>query len=374
MPCWRPGLSEAALCAASDLPAQTIDFRYKPPQWQTSICPPDDWQKTLVGMDGALLYDYPGKFAGFATKITAGVNAPSEWLRQELHSPRVPVVRTFKKSGPIEITEEAFAVAPPLPAARKRAEGLQIEKAGSFTGQTGWASPPAGVDPAFRNIAVGFGQPIHYRLPAPKGRAYTVVFGLCEGWHTNAAKRILDLKVEGRTLKQVDMIAEKGRNVPALFPFAARDENGDGWVDLEVAAATTATDKNTILNVLWVFNEGEAPDMAELMGGRSPKPALVHLDCSTSTGIVQPTRHDIILMRLRNTGQAAANVTPTLTLESTLPVATRLDGLRVSVGANTTVVLPEAAHQVVKAGEQRTELLWLPERSPPAAKWCWPSA
>ena len=34
-----------------------------PPYWQTAICLPDDWQKTLVGKDGAMLYDYPGDFA-----------------------------------------------------------------------------------------------------------------------------------------------------------------------------------------------------------------------------------------------------------------------------------------------------------------------
>ena len=39
----------------------TIDFRYAPPWWQTSICLPDDWQKTLVGKEGSLLYDYPGQ-------------------------------------------------------------------------------------------------------------------------------------------------------------------------------------------------------------------------------------------------------------------------------------------------------------------------
>ena len=53
----------------------TIDFRYAPPGWQTAICLPDDWQKTLVGKDGSLLYDYPGSYSGFGTRITFGLSA-----------------------------------------------------------------------------------------------------------------------------------------------------------------------------------------------------------------------------------------------------------------------------------------------------------
>jgi hypothetical protein len=42
-------------------PAWTVDHRYAPVWWQTAICLPDDWQKTLVGKEGTLLYDHPGK-------------------------------------------------------------------------------------------------------------------------------------------------------------------------------------------------------------------------------------------------------------------------------------------------------------------------
>ena len=98
----------------------TIDFRYAPPWWQTSICLPDDWQKTLVGKDGSLLYDYPGNYAGFGTRITFGLPGETQWLKQELASPRVPIVRTIQRNGDVEIVQETFAVAPPLAAATKR--------------------------------------------------------------------------------------------------------------------------------------------------------------------------------------------------------------------------------------------------------------
>jgi hypothetical protein len=89
-----------------------VDFRYTPPDWQTSICLPDDWQKTLVGRSGALLYDYPGKFGGFGTRLSVEVEGGSQWLNQQLASPRVPIVRTIKRAGDLEVLEETFAVPP----------------------------------------------------------------------------------------------------------------------------------------------------------------------------------------------------------------------------------------------------------------------
>ncbi len=38
--------------------AQTVDFRYGPPEWQSAICLPDDPCKTLVDRSGDLLYHY----------------------------------------------------------------------------------------------------------------------------------------------------------------------------------------------------------------------------------------------------------------------------------------------------------------------------
>ena len=74
-------------------------FPLRPPWWQTAICLPDDWQKTLVGKEGQLLYDYPGKNSGFKTAIAIGLEGPTAWQRQELVSPRVPIVRTLLAAG-----------------------------------------------------------------------------------------------------------------------------------------------------------------------------------------------------------------------------------------------------------------------------------
>ena len=330
-----------------------IDFRYAPPNWQTSICLPDDWQKTLVGKDGALLYDWPGKFAGFGTKITFGVVEDMHWLKQELASPRVPIVRTSKRTGDVEISEEAFAVAPPGKAPRAaKPTAFAIERVGTTTVQAGWANPPKSADPAFRNVAIGWVAPVQYRFKADKGTRYTVVFGLCEGHHGEPGQRVLQLQIEGKARQTVDPVGEKGKNVPVLYPLAAQDENGDGWIDLAVAAAEQSPDRNTILNVLWVFREGGTPPLEELLTGQSSKPALAHLDCGQSLPLNNPPRHDVLLARLHNTGGGAAKVTPTLTIETEFAITPQPDNQRVLIGAGTTLFCPQPFVRAEKSGSK----------------------
>ncbi len=89
---------------------QVVDFHYAPPQWQTAICLPDDPYKSLVDKEGALLYHYQQGGREFGTRIEAEVTAGAVWKKQELVSPRVPIVRTERAAAGVEITEEAFAV------------------------------------------------------------------------------------------------------------------------------------------------------------------------------------------------------------------------------------------------------------------------
>lgn len=88
-----------------------LDFRYAPPDWQTSICLPDDWQKTLVGRDGTLLYDYAGQ--DFATRIRLSLGDGEQWLGQELENPRTPITVTRSQRDGITLTVRAFAVPDP---------------------------------------------------------------------------------------------------------------------------------------------------------------------------------------------------------------------------------------------------------------------
>ena len=133
------------------------------------------------------------------------------------------------------------------------------------------------------------GGSVHYRIRAARGEKYTVVLGLCEGWHAKPGQRILDLVIEGKTRKTVDMVAEHGRNVPVLFPFEARDENGDGWIDAGIKPAAGSPDRNTILNLFWVF-QGDTPPVAELLSGKSSRPAVAHVSCGSERQPSGPPR------------------------------------------------------------------------------------
>jgi len=352
-----------AVCAAEPAgaaPGWSLDHRYAPPWWQTSICLPDDWQKTLVGKEGRLLYDFRGKFSGFKTRIGFRLEGDVGWVGQELASPRVPVVRTLKRSGPVEIVEEAFAVAPPLPPGQDAM--IQVERLDTGGNMPNWAAPKGPCDPAFRHIAVAMSGSVRYRFRAEKGKTYAVVLGLCEGHWTEPAKRPLQLVIEGRARQKVDMIGEHGHNVPAVFPFEVKDENGDGWIEVTVDPVDGAPDRNTILNALWVF-DGAAPPAEQLIAGTSRVRPLAYVDCGTAQPESRPPRHDLVIARLRNTGAQPVKVTPTLLVESEQPIVLQPDKRHVLIGSETKLASPVPFARAAPS-EQKLSLWFEPAEIP----------
>jgi len=99
-----------AIADASPAGAEVLDFRHAPPKWQTAICLPDDPQKSLVDDCGTLLYHFGKGGNEFATRVAVEVTGDSGWQKQELHSPRIPIVRTRRAAEGLQIIEEAFAV------------------------------------------------------------------------------------------------------------------------------------------------------------------------------------------------------------------------------------------------------------------------
>ncbi len=89
------------------------DFRYAPPEWQASICLPDDPHKTLVDKSGQLLYDYHRGGREFGTRVWVEVADGTAWKHQQLFSPRVPIVQTTYEAAGLKIVQEAFAVTAP---------------------------------------------------------------------------------------------------------------------------------------------------------------------------------------------------------------------------------------------------------------------
>lgn len=113
-------LAIATLGPPSRTDAASIDFTYSPPKWQTSICLPDDPFKSLVDASGTLLYHFE-RFGfkeserEYGTRIALEISPTAMWSKQQLLSPRVPIVRTTREDAELEILEEAFAVTDLVP-------------------------------------------------------------------------------------------------------------------------------------------------------------------------------------------------------------------------------------------------------------------
>jgi hypothetical protein len=78
----------------------TIDFRFAPWDFQSTICFPDDPAKTVVGKDGGLRYDFPhDNFAGInqygtIVEFTLGGMGRDVWKGQTMEAPGVPIIHT----------------------------------------------------------------------------------------------------------------------------------------------------------------------------------------------------------------------------------------------------------------------------------------
>ena len=324
-------LAAALLQSLQVTAADVVDFRFSPPEWQTAICLPDDPHKSLVHCSGELLYHYNQGGREFATRIGVEFADGGAWQKQELASPRVPIVRTLRVAEGLEIVEEAFAVtdfahtdAPPPPLQRLDSGGTNRD----------WAKPPAGLDPSLGNIAVNMGGNIRYELAVPAGASRRVALALCEGWWKEFGQRVQVLQVEGAEPKTVDTVADIGQNQAAAFWFDAKDVDGDGKIEITVEAAPQAKDKNTILNGVWVFAADTKPDSDALLAGKLGSLALARMTTIKPDG---PARNDLILVRVTNSGTASRTLQPRVIVDTTLAFAFQPETQRVVVNDHETV-------------------------------------
>lgn len=78
-----------------------VDFRYAPTEFQSTVCFPDDPDKTVIGKYGDLRYDFPADiFAGieqFGTivEFTLAGMPRSEWVEQRMEAPGISIVHTL---------------------------------------------------------------------------------------------------------------------------------------------------------------------------------------------------------------------------------------------------------------------------------------
>ncbi len=357
-------LAALGAIAASTDDSFVLDHRYKPSKWQTAIGLPDDWQKSIIDKGGELLYDYPGALGGFGTRIGFELSEGSgEWISQALETPKVPVVTTVRWLGNIEMSAEAFAVTDSSVKSMSEIRGLEsavkqsrIIPLSSHASSYEFAVPAAGVDPEFSSSAVGWGQPIRYRFSGRKG---TVVFGFCEGYWSDPGQRVLELRIDGVVKKIVDPVAEVGQNDVLLVEVEAADTTGDGNIDIEVASAPAGKDGNTTLSALWVFDE--VPPESEIIAGKANAKALAYAPTGLATPpkFTGPSRTDLMLVTLRNTGTSTKSVQPRIRVQSTHKLDWNEETGTVSI-RNWRMV--NSSHPVMEAkAEERAMVVTLPE-------------
>jgi hypothetical protein len=279
--------------------AQQVDHRFAPVNYQTVICYPDDWQKTMVSERGGLSYDFgPGPYARPLTEITVGVAGTRVIVdRQFLDDPRIPVVTTTLRAGSTLIRLTSFAMLPAAPTAYPATPTWsrgRVRREGGMNGCIGWASPPDSVDDAFRNVAWGTNRPILYRVSVEPGSSRRIALGICESYKAQAGMRPLELRVEGAPPQVVDPMDSGVKNTPHVLFFDGSDVNADGWLSVECHSA--GPDGNTILNAFWVFRPHEQITAAQVLSGEGSRRAeLVHRCGTELEGNAPAPRADAIV-------------------------------------------------------------------------------
>lgn len=307
----------------------TVDFRYAPPWWQTAICLPDDPEKTLVGDQGQLLFDFGFLEGGpFGLLLQPQVAGGSEWIEQTMLSPRVPVVRTRRRTDGIDVCEETFVV---TPEPGERVSPPLLSPVGFQSRRLGLARPPPGFAPAFAGGAVCQGRALNFKLAVARGATITVVYGLCESRFNKPGEYVLELSAEGCETRAVDPIKDFGTNQPGLYKLVARDANLDGFIDIQAGLPDGAAHVVPVLSALWAFS-GAVPADDIILSGKADDLALASYPAT-----LQPARRAVVLMKLTNTTVDTRTCRPELHIRSEYPVTMSQGDRSIRVGSSTCI-------------------------------------
>ncbi len=252
-------LAALMLVCPSLLPGQTtpVDFRYASHRYFAAACFPYDRVKTVVTQDHGLGYDFgPGPYAQPLTEVTFRVAGDSLALTgQRCADPTIPIFSATFSAKNITVVEEAFSV--PL---GKKGVGSRtkprLERLLGWNGTIGWARPPEGTDPAFRNVAWGGNRPILYRIPVRRGSEKLVALGFCEPYKWGPGTRTMEVRVEGADPLVFDPLSSGKKNEPQIVMLKGLDVDRNGQLAVEVHSAIDSPDPNPMLNVLWIFPAG----------------------------------------------------------------------------------------------------------------------
>lgn len=292
-----------------------VDFKYAPAHWMSSIGFPDDWQKTLVNQDGALCYNFgPGPYATPLTTVSIGVkNQNLKRTKQYLPDPKVPLVTTKFSANNLTVEEHAFAIVDNRSIDNKHAKKIYpvVRKYG-LENVMNWSDVPSDIDPAFRDVAWGTNRPIKYLIRVPKNSRKQIILGFSDSRYGQPGLRMLNIYVEGTSHLIIDPAA-KGKNIPQVFSFNAKDVNGDGQIQVLIKAAPNGKDPNTYINALWMFPEGTKINREALIRGKESSKAELFLNCGHEPQLEERNpRRDAILAYFHGN-----DFSPVITIHST---------------------------------------------------------
>ncbi len=279
----------AAEIAAAPAP-RVVDHRFSPPTWHAALGVPGDWHEPMANERGALITDFgPGPYAKPLTEVEfVAAQGETRWVSQQWADEFAPLLATELSApgGPIRI--ETFSL-PPEQIAASLARFPAVERLDGITGAKGWAQPTGDVAPEFRSVAWGTNRPLRYRVRVPAGSAKRVVLGYCESWKPRLNERVADMQVEGAPAQIVDLALTAARHAPQVFTFAARDGDGDGWINVTVSSPV-GHDPNTTLAYLAIYAADAKFTREDLLSGHG---AELRIDCGAESDAL-PARIDVV--------------------------------------------------------------------------------
>ncbi len=229
------------------------------------------------------------------------------WLRNATGSENRPIILTIDSNDRFHLGSDGkslfklgddkpycrFSVAPTeiepalLRNATEETSPLKSESAPALS--RGWANPQVPCAELYRDVLVGYGRPIAYSFRGQPGRSYIAAFGFIEGYYEKPGARPMEIRIEGKTIRELEVIREAGRNKPMAVIVEVRDENNDGKIDLGVYSPDKAQDKNTILSGLWIFEKDNIPAEAEVISGKFKNQPLASATSATTGQTVRLT-------------------------------------------------------------------------------------
>lgn len=229
----------------------------------------NNWAHSHIGRALVAYYRATGNPKILKALRRAYRNYPLPELRREAFSTVSgttnvdPMLATYTMSGDGELLDQIVSSTGPRLVRQDNGGEINMEH---YT-DDGWANPPESTALDLRNIFLNRDGSIQFRARVQEGTERTIALVFVEGHWKKPGKRVQDLRVEGGRSRTVDLVADAGPNKPLVCWFRGRDENGDGYIDVEIDAAESAEDTTPILNGLWMFPATQEKDSEALLNG-----------------------------------------------------------------------------------------------------------